>query len=462
MERVLFCIAALGGVEATLASGEKPNVVHIMADDLGRDNLGHFNGGKTRTPNLDHFFEEGIFLSSFHTFKICGPSRASTMTGRYPFNVGFYGDGKAQHISNFTTTAQVLQQEGYATHAIGKWDVGYVVKETTATYKGFDTFLGYYKACNDDLFYHSVGSGNCGPQTFSQDTDMSKNYGDTIGPALGLNGTYSTRIFSEEAVRHIKAHNASSGPLYLYVAPQNVHVACGDKPSKLTQGIQAPCETADTFPLVKNDTYKGQSAVTQELDMLVGNITAALKTANMWENTAIIFTSDNGGPLDHTTNYPLRGGKHTFWDGGVRVVAALGGGLVPPDRRGKTWPGLAHSADWFRTVAEGLAGAAIAKNATGPIDDDSFDLWGAVLGGRASPRNEVVHQVVSPYFTEKVSAIRVGDMKLIVGAPGDARTLKWPDLLPEGSVPVPFGASGGLRRDGNTSCLSGIVADGRW
>jgi arylsulfatase B/arylsulfatase I/J len=135
---------------------------------------------------------------------------------------------------------------------------------------------------------------------------LSQNHGDEIRPAVGLNGTYSTRIFSDEAVRHITNHDESEGPLYLYVAPQNVHLACGSKASKLVQGIQAPCETADTFPRVINDTYKGQSAVTQELDMLVGNITAALKAAALWDNTVVIFTSDNGGPLDHTTNYPLK------------------------------------------------------------------------------------------------------------------------------------------------------------
>ena len=90
---------------------------------------------------------------------------------------------------------------------------------------------------------------------------------------------------------------------------------------------QAPCETVDGIEQVAragNDTYKGQTAVTAELDHLVSNVTNALKRTGMWDDTLIIFTSDNGGPLDHTTNYPLRGGKHTFWEGGVRVVAAVG------------------------------------------------------------------------------------------------------------------------------------------
>ena len=296
---------------------------------------------------------------------------------------------------------------------------------------------------------------------------MSRNVGTQIGPAHGLNGTYSTHVFTEEAVKIIQNHHraaagnikggsekrgssgdsnkreGSSGgggssvsggeggvgtkehdtgeaavegapPLYMYVAPQNVHLACGNKASKLVQGIQAPCETVRRYDTtVANDTYKGQSAVTTELDYLVGNITAALKAVpGMWENTIVVFTSDNGGPLDHTTNAPLRGGKHTFWDGGVRVVAGVGGGLIPAGRRGSTWGGLAHSADWYRTLVEGVAGAApFGRNGTGPVPDDSVNLWPAIVEevsvsgralGAASPRTEVIHQVRSAVWARCV------------------------------------------------------------
>lgn len=433
-----------------------PNIIHIMADDLGRDNLGWLNANKTSTPHIDSFFSSGLFLSDFYAFKICAPSRASTMTGRYPFNVGFYGDGKSQHITNFSTTAMLLKTIGYATHAIGKWHIGYVVKETTATFKGFDTFFGYYLACNDDLFYHTH------PCSKVSGTDMSRNVGDQIGPARGENGTYSTRAFGTEAVRLIRDHDPRV-PLYMYVAPQNVHLACGSKESKLVQGIQAPCETVDMFTTVANDTYKGQSAATKELDYLVGNITNALraKGVTFWDNTLIVFTSDNGGPLEHSTNFPLRGGKHSFWDGGVRVLAGLGGGLLPPARRGKTWSGLAHTADWFRTLTEGVAGLpSFGKNTTGPVPDDSINLWSALVQDAESPRTQVIHQVENKYFSEHVTAIHVGSMKLILGPPGDARMLKWPELLPTGQQ-TRFGVSGGLRRDGNTSCLAGIIADGK-
>lgn len=196
---------------------------------------------------------------------------------------------------------------------IGKWDVGYVVKETTATYKGFDTFLGYYKACNHDLFYHTEGT--CSEKELNAPTDMSRNVGTSIGPEKGVNGTYSTRLFTHEALTVLSHHFSAAAPppLYMYLAPQNVHLACGTFASKAIQGIQAPCSTVSMFPHVKNDTYKGQTAVTAELDFLVGNVTQKLQELKQWNNTVVIFTSDNGGPLDHTTNYHLRGGKHWWW-----------------------------------------------------------------------------------------------------------------------------------------------------
>jgi arylsulfatase A-like enzyme len=440
-----------------------PNVIHIMGDDVGYDNIGLFNNHTSYTPHLNALLgQDGIYMSQYHTFKICGPSRASTMTGRYPFNVGFYGDGTAQHITNYTTTAELLRQQGYTTSAIGKWDVGYVVKETTATYKGFDTFLGYYKACNHDLFYHTEGP--CSGKELNAPTDMSRNVGTSIGPERGVNGTYSTRLFTHEALTVLSRHfsTAAPPPLYMYLAPQNVHLACGSFASKTIQGIQAPCSTVRMFPHVKNDTYKGQTAVTAELDFLVGNVTQKLQELKQWNNTVVIFTSDNGGPLGHTTNYPLRGGKHTFWDGGVRVVAGIGGGFLPLANRGTVWDGLAHSSDWYRTVVEGMAQGTIGReNTTGPMPDDSFNLWPTIINASqflgsmiSSPRTEIIHQVSNQYFTEDVVAMRSGDYKLIVGNPGDARRLKWPELS---DIPLPFGLSGGSTRDQGTSCLSGVV-----
>lgn len=193
--------------------------------------------------------------------------------------------------------------------------------------------------------------------------------------------------------------------------------------------------------------------MTTELDFIVGNVTQALRTSGLYDNAVIVFTSDNGGPLDHTTNWPLRGGKHSFWQGGVNVVAFVAGPLIPPARRGTTYPGLAHSADWYATFVEGVAGGTI-PNYTGPVPHDSLNLWDAIKSGGPSPRTQIIHQVSNSYFTEGVQAIQIGEMKLILGKPGDARILKWPGLAPDD---VAFGETGGLVEAGTGHCRVGAT-----
>ena len=219
-----------------------------------------------------------------------------------------------------------------------------------------------------------------------------------------MNGTYHAHIFSSRAVNIIDAHRPSQGnttPLFLYLAPQNVHLGCGNGivgTAKPKFPIQAPCDSVDRFPLTKGDTFKAQSANLLELDYVVGNVTAALHRNGMWENTVIVFVSDNGGPLDHTTNAPLRGGKHTFWEGGLRVVGFVSGGAIPQSRRGSTYHGMLHSSDWLPTFATGIAGLALPAGSTGPTSLDGKDAWQAILQGSASPRTEVVHQVNKQFF----------------------------------------------------------------
>lgn len=172
----------------------------------------------------------------------------------------------------------------------------------------------------------------------------------------------------------------------------------------------------------------------------------ALKDKQMWENTVLVFVADNGGPLDHCTNAPLRGGKHTFFEGGVRVTGVVSGPVIPEHRRGKRWDGLAASADWYHTVVEGMAAGRVPAD-TGPRAPDGFNLWPAMLSGDPGPRNEVVHQVQNQYCCDKThgdscsSSIRIGDLKLIVGNPGASVTFAWPELVDR---PVPFGESGGV------------------
>eukprot|EP00730_Choanoeca_flexa_P008071 TRINITY_DN12435_c0_g2_i1.p2 TRINITY_DN12435_c0_g2~~TRINITY_DN12435_c0_g2_i1.p2 ORF type:complete len:543 (+),score=100.69 TRINITY_DN12435_c0_g2_i1:106-1629(+) len=415
-----------------------------MADDLGYNDLGYFNNHKTFTPNINEQLENGIFLDAFHTFKICSPSRASTMTGRYPFNAGFYDMSRdtAHCTTNYTLLPELMKGLGYSTHAIGKWDIGFAKKECSPTYRGFDTFLGYYTACITDYWYHWSPTSNdkCG---YGRDFSHNK---DTAIQGADMNGTYNRVAFTEEAVRIIDTLPEDQ-PLYLYLAYQNVHLGCG---MGRDLGINVPCETIDSYySNAVNDTWKAQSALITELDYGVGNVTAALKRAGLWNDTVVIFTSDNGGPLDHCTNYPYRGGKHTFWEGGVRVVSYISGGAVPEERRGTKFEGLLHSSDWYRTVFEGIAGGSL-PNHTGYMPPDGVNAWQAIMTNGTSPRTEVVHQVWNSMFNESVSAMRQGDFKLIRGDPGRQDFIL---AFPEpGSEPTAFGQSGGVHEAGTDHC----------
>ena len=121
----VLCRALVALAPALAAAGapQRPHVLHIVADDLGYDDLGHFNGGKTHTPAIDALIGGGIALSAYNTFKICSPTRASIMTGRYPWGAGFYDMSQDENhcAANFTMLPQLMRGAGYATHAIGKW-----------------------------------------------------------------------------------------------------------------------------------------------------------------------------------------------------------------------------------------------------------------------------------------------------------------------------------------------------
>ena len=448
------------GALMTAAATQPKHIMFIVGDDVGYNDLGVTNGGRTHTPRLDELYSSGVALKSYYTFKICSPSRAAMLTGRYPWGAGFYDmSADTNHCTKqFTALPQMLKSAGYATHALGKWDVGFLQSECSPTGRGFDSFFGYYMACQADYWYHGASGGyppQCnmpGEETHGfgtgLPTDFSNSTASRISPAAtALNGTYNTRLLGAEAVRLVMAHDTSS-PLYMYLAFMAVHDGCFNLKSNL--GKQAPLATVERYASTTNDTYKVAGAMYTELDEQVGKVVDALKARGMWESTALIFVSDNGGPLDHTTNAPLRGGKHTFLEGGVRVTAFIAGPLVPPARRGGEWWGMAASADWYHTLVEGIAGSKVPRD-TGPRPPDGFDLWDSILSGEAGPRKEVVHQVHNQYICDKThgascsSSIRMGEMKLIVGDPGDSRTIAWPQPA---STPVPFGRSGGVIEPG--------------
>jgi arylsulfatase A-like enzyme len=282
-------------------SGSPKHILVVVADDLGRQDLGarnaHADGPRTITPAIDELISSGVTLSQYHTFKICSPSRASTLTGRYPWGAGFY-DMNADNdhtTTNFTLYPKLLQAAGYKTHALGKWDVGFMVRNATATVgRGFDTFFGYYLACNADYWYHTVANGGseCSNGNFNSSIqDWSDNVGDSLGPGdrVGRNGTYNRNLLSGRAASIVAAHDASA-PLFMYLAFQNAHEGCA-RPDKL--GMQAPLSSVELYNTTILDTYKLMGAMLTELDYGVKEVVDALKAANMYQDTLIWFVSDN-------------------------------------------------------------------------------------------------------------------------------------------------------------------------
>ena len=250
---------------------------------------------------------------------------------------------------------------------------------------------------------------------------------DTAGAPLraaprSLNGTFGTELTQREAVRLIAAHPAPAVPLFLLAAFHAVH-----------DPLEAPeADVAPFAKLVADRDRRVLGGMVAGVDRAVGAMRAALEARGMWEDTLVVVTTDNGGPVclhpdaahRHyeriegscgTNNWPLRGSKMTLWQGGVRGVALMAGGRVPKAARGGVYPGMLHQVDLYATLlARAGVSAAELNSTTGPVPPDGVDVWAAVTGGLPSPRTELVHNIDGA----RGGSIRVGDWKLIVGYQG--------------------------------------------
>eukprot|EP00039_Didymoeca_costata_P025533 m.13731 g.13731 ORF g.13731 m.13731 type:complete len:547 (+) comp4913_c0_seq1:133-1773(+) len=441
---VVLAVLALA-VSPSYAShfGSKPHIIHIVGDDIGHNDFNFTYGTDrvTMTPTMNALAKDGVVLSQFYTFKLCAPSRAMMMTGRYTFHFGYYdnidADGPNGGVMlNYTLTPHDLKQAGYNTHGIGKWHCGFRTKLQTPTFRGFDSWLGYMHA--EENYYSQMfgaagnptnqycnGSKCCGVDLLQGDKP------NEIFPSK-LNGTYSTFMYTARAVSIIE-NNPSNEPLYIYLPFQNIHGPT-EAPDRFLEPYK---EKYPDLPFYRSKIVACLSA----LDEGVANITAALKQAGMWENTVLFFNSDNGGDVGGQglgmNNYPLRGGKWTHWEGGTRVVSFVHSELIPQHRRGTHWSYMAHTTDLRPTWAY-LAGTEVDNSGPYPVDGVSF--WEALIGNTSSDRNEIVHQVIhEPYnnatctaanvnpqtshVTNCAAAIRIGPFKLMLGYPG------WPDKM---------------------------------
>jgi arylsulfatase A-like enzyme len=370
----LFVISTLA------AEAPRPNIVFMLADDLGREDCGFMGGKNIQTPHLDKLAKAGAVLDQFYVQPVCSPTRAALMTGRYPMRHGLQV-GVVRPYAQYglpleeRTLPQALKESGYETAIVGKWHLGTFQPGYLPLQRGFEHQYGHYNGAID-YFTHIRDGG------FDWHRDDKENHDEG----------YSTHLLAKESVRLIRERDVKK-PLFLYVPFNAVHAP-----------HQVPDEYLKPYGHLKGNRQK-YAGMLAAMDEAVGQIAAAIDEAGMRKNTLFIFSSDNGGPSPGqiTDNGPLRAGKGTLYEGGTRVVAfATWDGMIKPG--GKVTAAL-HIVDWYPTLLK-LAGASLEQK----LPLDGRDAWPAITEGAASPNEFILYNT-----TPGNGAIRIGDWKLVMG-----------------------------------------------
>ena len=394
-------IVVLAAVFSAAARAEppRPNIIFIMADDLGNADLG-YRGGEVKSPNIDKLANEGVRLESFYGEPVCTPSRAALMTGRYPMRYGLqtlviFPSHTYGLATDERTLPQALKDAGYSTLMVGKWHLGHADKKYWPQNRGFDHFYG-----------NVVGEVNYFTRERGGLIDWQRN-----GTFLKEKGYY-TELIGDEAIKLI---DHAKQPFFLYFASLAPHAP-----------YQAPESAIDQYKAVPDKLRRTYMGMISALDVQVGRIVAELDKKGLRDNTIIVFASDNGGATSGlfasgsksneerdteeggieqgakapASNAPLSGGKGSLREGGVRVPAFVN---WPAKLRPRVVNDPLHMVDVMPTLLA-LAGA------KGSPDHpfDGKDMWSTLADGAPSPNEDVLINV--EVFR---GAVRKGDWKLI-------------------------------------------------
>ena len=387
----------------------KPNILMIVIDDLGWSDTS-YKGSDISTPTIDKLANEGIRLQQYYVQSLCSPSRAALMVGRYPYYMGLAHTVISNGFPfgmplNQTTIADELKKGGYSTHCVGKWDLGMHKWEYTPTYRGFDTFYGYYDAV-EDYFTHITGVAPIINATFDLDSPLFFNgidFRNNTTPVMDKKGQYSTTLFTEAIEDIITSHDSNKGPFFIYAAYQSVHAP-----------LEAPQKYIDQCQDIPYDNRHTFCGMLKAADEGIANITRRLQETNLLDNTIILFTTDNGGQTHQgSRNWPLRGNKATVFEGGVRGTAFVWGSKLLNQSYDNHQ--LIHVTDWLPTIVEGIAGLELDKD---KWTLDGYNVWPTITTNSKTPCKEVLINLDPPMkkFIGQ-AAIRVGDYKLIRGQP---------------------------------------------
>jgi arylsulfatase B len=443
MHAIAALALALTATLAGAAAAAPPHLIFVLADDLGWHSVG-FREPSLLTPALDDLRANGVELNSYYAYKFCSPTRASLLTGRWPFKTESTRNNLIPFSqldgvnTNFTMLPAKLKAAGYKTHGIGKWHQGFWQRAFTPEARGFDSFDGFLAGGQDHFTQESFAECGCKAR------DVWINGSATADPSI--EGTYNAFRFTRRATDVIAAHDAAT-PLFLYVALQNTHAP-----------IEADASFAALYPRETYATRRDFSAMVSAVDSAVANITAALKAAGLWDNSVLWWASDNGTPVGvGGSNWPLRGSKGSNWEGGVRLPALVGGGALPAAAAGRNLSGLVHVADVYATFCA-LAGVPPADGEWAPVD--GVDAWPYISGANATaPRTRIVHEHRLFEGPPSTGALRDGDWKLIVNKEASA---DWYGDKSDGHFTPPRSGTQNLTKAACSAavpCLFNISAD---
>ncbi len=376
---ILVCIPLIA------AAAEHPNVIVVVADDLGWNDVG-FHGGDIDTPSLDRLAREGVELHRFYTTPICSPTRAALMTGRDPMRLGIaYGvimswDNNGVHPDEHFLP-QSFKAAGYQTAMVGKWHLGHAQMTYHPNQRGFDHFYGHLHT--EVGFYppFSVQGGK----------DFQRN-----GVSIDDEG-YETFLLAKEASRVIRERDTSK-PFFLYMPFIAPHTPL-DAPQELQDKYKdintdlAPSRAKETDRtrqiakiLLQESARPMYAAVVDAMDQAIGQVLTTLDEEGIAEDTLVLFFSDNGGAaysVGGADNAPLRGGKGETFEGGIRVVSVM------------RWPGKLQAGEKMSQIMTVMDVFPTLAEAAGvpPQNRRKFDgrsLWPAIVDGKTMPREELV------------------------------------------------------------------------
>jgi len=374
----------------------------ILVDDLGFADVGYRENTdlKAATPYIDSIAAQGIKLDYHYVQMLCSPTRASMLTGRYAFRLGFQAGVLASAASGSlpldeTTMAELLQAQGYHTGLFGKWHLGIKNWDMLPNQRGFDSYHGYY-----------AGGANFWTKIAGSFLDLHNDNDNNEDPKAISESMYSQYVYQEYLNSFLRNHavNHEDEPFFIYSAMQTVH-----------SPLLAPEEFINhpACSLITDEDRQIYCGMVLLTDSMIENTFEVLQEEGFDRNTIVLFSNDNGGnPSVGGYNMPLRGQKGSTYEGGIRSVSFLWSALLPAATHGTTYSGLLHLVDWLPTFMALATDGKFDASKQVKKELDGFDVWDAIINNSTSPRTELVHNADSSQV--RSSALRVGDYKLIL------------------------------------------------